>query len=81
MKYMKALLLLQLAGAQAAAARDGGTSPKFELILSDAGFGTREVAELTGKSFAAAAKAISRGRAARSKAAADENGQEGGTNA
>lgn len=77
-KYMKALLLLQLAETHAAATRDGRLTPRLELMLSDAGFGNREVAELLGKSVAATAKAISRGRAARKKAGeaeADESGE------
>lgn len=64
LKYMRALVLLQLSESQATAEREGRTS-KLELLLADAGFGNAEVARMLGKSVAAAAKAISRGRAAR----------------
>jgi DNA-directed RNA polymerase specialized sigma24 family protein len=64
LKFLRALVLLQLAEVQALAARDGSTL-KLELLLSDSGFTNAEVAGLLGKSVAAAAKAISRGRAAR----------------
>jgi DNA-directed RNA polymerase specialized sigma24 family protein len=67
-KFLRAMVLLQLAEAQATADREGRT-PKFELLLSDAGFTNAEVAQMLGKSVAAAAKAISRGRAARRGAA------------
>jgi len=63
-KYLKALVLMQLADSQAAAAREGRTL-KLELLLADAGFGNNEVAQLLNKSPTATAKAISRARAAR----------------
>jgi hypothetical protein len=66
-KYLKAMLMLDLAAAQNAAEREGRPAPKLELLLADAGFGNREAAELLGKTVAATAKAISRARAARSK--------------
>lgn len=69
-KYLKALVLIQLGAAQQRAEREG-RSPKFELLLADAGFSTAEVAQMLGKSPAAAAKAISRGRAARRATAVD----------
>ncbi len=63
-KYLRAMVQLQLLEAQTTADRDGRT-PKFELLLADAGFGNAEVAQMLGKTVGAAAKAISRGRAAR----------------
>ena len=64
-KYLKALLLLQVWNAQQATERTGLAGPKLELLLSDSGFAQKEIAELLGKSQAAVAKAITRGRAAR----------------
>lgn len=63
-KYLRAMVQLQLLEAQTLAEREG-RAPKFELLLADAGFGNAEVAEMLGKTVGAAAKAISRGRAAR----------------
>jgi hypothetical protein len=64
-KYMKALVVLQL---RAMYTRDeGGEPPKPELLLSQAGFLAREIAELTGKSQTAVAKTISRAKIALSK--------------
>jgi DNA-directed RNA polymerase specialized sigma24 family protein len=78
-KYLKALVLLQLAAAHSAAEREGRL-PRFELLLADAGFNNAEVARLLGKSPAAAAKAISRGRAARRGATDVPDTQPGQTN-
>lgn len=64
LKYLRALVLLQLEQAQGRAEREG-TNSKLELLLADAGFSNNEVAQMVGKSVAAAAKAISRARAAR----------------
>jgi DNA-directed RNA polymerase specialized sigma24 family protein len=63
-KYLKALVLLEVAAAQSTAEREGRPA-RLELLLADAGFSNSEVAQLTGKSASAAAKAISRGRTAR----------------
>lgn len=63
-KYLRAMVQLQLLEAQTIAEREGRI-PKFELLLADAGFGNAEVAQMLGKTVGAAAKAISRGRAAR----------------
>lgn len=62
------MVLLQLAEAQAGAEREG-RSPRFELMFADAGFSNGEIALMLGKSQAAAAKAVSRARAARRVAA------------
>lgn len=59
-KYLKALVLLQLNGSEL----DDGSSPKPELLLHKSGFTASEVAELMGKSKAAASKAISRAKKA-----------------
>jgi DNA-directed RNA polymerase specialized sigma24 family protein len=63
-KYLRAMVQLQLLEAQAIAEREG-RAPKFELLLADAGFSNADVAQMLGKTAGAAAKAISRGRAAR----------------
>ena len=63
-KYMRALVLLQLQAAPATPA--GGPAPagaKAELLLARAGFAHREIAEMLGKTPAAVAKAISRAKA------------------
>jgi DNA-directed RNA polymerase specialized sigma24 family protein len=57
---MKALLALQLR----AIAAEGEEQVKPELLLNQAGFTAREIADLTGKSQAAVAKALSRAKAA-----------------
>lgn len=54
-KYLRALLLLQIQ-----ALTNGDEVVKPELLLSRAGLGTREIAELLGKNAAAVAKAIQR---------------------
>jgi DNA-directed RNA polymerase specialized sigma24 family protein len=57
-KYLRALVLLQVQ------AMSGDEAPvKVEITLSRAGFSAREIAEMTGKTQAAVAKAISRARA------------------
>jgi DNA-directed RNA polymerase specialized sigma24 family protein len=58
-RYTRALVFLQL---QQLTGSD--TFGKPELLLARAGFPHKEIAELLGKSPAAVAKAISRGRAA-----------------
>jgi DNA-directed RNA polymerase specialized sigma24 family protein len=63
-KYLRAMVQLQLLEAQAIAEREG-RAQKFELLLADAGFSNADVAQMLGKTVGATAKAISRGRAAR----------------
>lgn len=67
-KYLKALVYLQVQ-------QVAGTSAfaKPELLLSQAGFTHKEVAEILGKKPAAVAKAISR-----AKKAAEEEGESDG---
>lgn len=64
-KYLRALVLLELWNAQQNAQRTGGAGPKVELLLAESGFAAKEIADFLGKSPAAVAKAISRGRLAR----------------
>lgn len=59
-KYLKALVLLQLNGSP----EEDRSSQKPELLLHKAGFTAAEVADMLGKSKAAAAKAITRARKA-----------------
>ena len=77
-RYARALLLLQLKQVEISAQAGKGTVIRAEVLLADAGFGAREIADLLGKNYAAVAKAVSRARAARGKEAADENGAAGG---
>jgi DNA-directed RNA polymerase specialized sigma24 family protein len=56
--YLKAMVLLLL---EALPEKEGG--PKAELLLQRAGLGIKEISEMLGKSYAATAKTISRGRA------------------
>jgi len=74
-KYLRAMLLLDIWSAQEAAARSGTAAPKLEVLLADSGFATKEVADLLGKSQAAVAKAISRGRATRRAMNTDAQGE------
>jgi hypothetical protein len=53
-KYMKALLLLQLH------TNEEGLAMKPEVLLAKAGFAHKEIADLLGKNQAAVSKAISR---------------------
>jgi len=64
-RYTRALMLLQLSALQAAAARGEVAPVKPELVLSQAGFTAREIAEMLDKTPAAVAKAISRARSGR----------------
>lgn len=66
-KYMKALTFLQLQ-----VVTGSNVFGKPELLLSKAGFQHKEIADLLGKSQAAVAKAISRGRAAKDQIAKDQ---------
>ena len=59
-KYLRALLLLQI---QTLTSGDEVIKP--ELVLSRAGLGTREIAQLLGKNAVAVAKAIQRAGKAR----------------
>lgn len=71
-KYLRAMLVLDIWRAQNSAARAETPPPRFELVLADSGFATKEIADLLGKSQAAVAKAISRGRVGRRTRAVDE---------
>ena len=77
-RYARAMLLLQLKQVEMPAS--GGKAPviRAELLLADAGFAAREIADLLGKNYAAVAKAVSRARATRGKQMADENEAAGG---
>jgi DNA-directed RNA polymerase specialized sigma24 family protein len=77
-RYARALLLLQLKQVAALAETGRGPAVRAEVLLADAGFGAREIADLLGKNYAAVAKAVSRARAARSKEPAQEEGDAGG---
>ena len=66
-KYMKALTFLQLQ-----VVTGSNIFGKPEVLLSKAGFQHKEIADLLGKSPAAVAKAISRGKAAREEEAENE---------
>jgi hypothetical protein len=81
-KYLRALLLLELWNAQQTAERTGGAAPKLELLLAESGFATKEIADFLGKTPAAVAKAISRGRLARRNSQANDVSEpEGNSNA
>jgi hypothetical protein len=58
-KYLKAMVALQLR------AQSSADEPqvKPEILLNQAGFTAREIAELTGRSQAAVAKALTRAKA------------------
>ncbi len=68
LRYTRALVFLQLQQVTGA-----DTFGRPELLLARAGFPHREIADLLGKSPAAVAKAISRGRAAARRAATEED--------
>ncbi len=55
--YLKAIVLLLLEGLS-----EREDSQKAEVLLQRAGLGIKEIAEMLGKSYAATAKTISRGR-------------------
>lgn len=80
-KYLKALLLLDLWRSQMEAQRNGSSATKLELLLADSGFSNKEVSDLLGKSVAAVAKAISRGRATRKAGAREDQSNGGGAGA
>jgi DNA-binding CsgD family transcriptional regulator len=64
-KYMRALVLLQL-GVAARVSAGSGAGPaatvRSEVLLARSGFSHREIAEMIGKTPAAVAKAISRAK-------------------
>jgi DNA-directed RNA polymerase specialized sigma24 family protein len=62
---MRAMVMLQLHAAQVAADDTERAPLRPELLLADAGFNSREISTMLGKSSSAVAKAITRGRAAR----------------
>lgn len=65
-KYMRAMVLLQLRGIQSST--EDGLPLKAEALLAQAGFTAREIALMLDKSQAAVAKAITRARAVRRSA-------------
>jgi hypothetical protein len=71
-RYARALLLLQLKHVAILAETGKGPVVRAEVLLADAGFGAREIADLLGKNYAAVAKALSRARAAKSKEPSQE---------
>lgn len=77
-KYARALLVLQLKQMELSAQAGKGPTIRTELLLSDAGFGPKEIAEMLGKNYAAVAKAISRARAARGNETTQDGGGIGG---
>lgn len=66
-KYLRALVFLQV---QAQTGSAGFSKP--ELLLSRAGFKSREIGEILGKSEAAVQKTISRAKKASTEATSDE---------
>ncbi len=66
-KTLRALLRLSIWSVQREAERAGVPTPRMELLLSESGYSTKEIAELLGKTPVAVAKAISRGRAGNRK--------------
>jgi DNA-directed RNA polymerase specialized sigma24 family protein len=66
-RYARALLLLQLKQVEMSADAGKGPAIRAEILLADAGFGPREIADLLGKNYAAVAKALSRARATKPK--------------
>jgi DNA-directed RNA polymerase specialized sigma24 family protein len=77
-RYARALLLLQLKQLEMAAQTGKGPTLRAELLLADAGFGPREIADLLGRNYAGVAKALSRARAARLKDAGQDDSDVGG---
>lgn len=65
LKYLRALVYLQLE------ARTGSAFAKPELLLSQAGFSNKEIADMLGKSATAVAKAVSRAKKALAEEAKD----------
>ena len=77
-RYARALLLLQLKQVEMSAEVGKGPAIRAEVLLADAGFGAREIAELLGKNYAAVAKALSRARATKPKGLPSEESDTGG---
>jgi DNA-directed RNA polymerase specialized sigma24 family protein len=77
-RYARALLLLELKKMEVEAQAGKSPAIRAELLLADAGFGNKEIADLTGKTYGAVNKAISRARAARAKTLQEEEINEGG---
>lgn len=77
-RYARAVLILELKRMELAVAEGKGPAIRPELLLADAGFGAKEIADILGKNYAAVAKALSRARAARAKEAAQQDGEIGG---
>ena len=77
-RYARALLLLQLKQVEMSGQAGKGPVVRAELLLADAGFGAREIADLLGKNYAGVAKALSRARAARAKEPTQDEGEAGG---
>lgn len=72
-RYMRALIMLQIHAPQAANTSAGNTSAvKPEVLLARAGFPHKEIADMMGKTQGAVAKTISRAKTGRP----DENGPE-----
>lgn len=65
LRYMRAMVMLQLHVAQVVADDTERAPLRPELLLADAGFSSREISTMLTKSPAAVAKAITRGRASR----------------
>lgn len=77
-RYARALLLLQLKQAEMLVQAGKGPAIRAEILLADAGFTARDIAELLGKNYSAVAKAVSRARATRGNETADEDRTVGG---
>jgi DNA-directed RNA polymerase specialized sigma24 family protein len=65
-RYMRALVLLQVQESLRIGDPEH-SAIRPEVLLADAGFSAREIADMVAKTPAAVAKAISRGRTARRK--------------
>lgn len=65
LRYMRAMVMLQLHNAQAQSLGEDASPFRPELLLADAGFSAREISDMLAKTPAAVAKAITRGRSAR----------------
>lgn len=77
-RYARALLLLELKQLEIAAQAGKGPTIRPELLLADAGFGGKEIADILGKNYGAVAKTLSRARTARAKETAQEDRKAGG---
>jgi len=77
-RYARALLLLQLKQVAILAETGKGPVVRAEVLLANAGFGAKEIADLLGKNYAAVAKSLSRARAAKSKELSQEESDAGG---